>query len=48
MLSLQLSKDGKLTGIMSCTSWSANPEKAFKINMAPKAKEEPKPRRRRR
>ena len=48
MLSLQLSKDGKLTGIMSCTSWSANPEKAFKINMVPKAKEEPKPRRRRR
>lgn len=48
MLSLQLSKDGKLIGIMSCTSWSANPEKAFKINMAPKAKEEPKPRRRRR
>ena len=40
--------DGKLTGIMSCTSWSANPEKAFKINMVPKAKEEPKTRRRRR
>ena len=48
MLSLQLSKDGKLVGIMSCTSWAANPEKAFKITMSPKAKEEPKPRRRRR
>lgn len=47
MLSLQLSKDGKLTGIMSCTSWSANPEKAFKVTMSPKAKEEPKKRRRR-
>lgn len=48
MLSLQLSKEGKLSGIMSCTSWASNPEKAFKINMAPKAKEEPRSRRRRR
>lgn len=47
MLSLQLSKDGKLTGIMSCASWSANPEKAFKVTMSPRAKEEPKKRRRR-
>lgn len=47
MLSLKLSKDGKLTGIMSCTSWANNPEKAFQINMAPKAKEQPKGKRRR-
>ncbi len=47
MLSLKLSKDGKLTGIMSCTSWANNPEKAFQINMAPKAKEQPKDKRRR-
>lgn len=47
MLSLTLSKDGKLTGIMSCASWANSPEKAFQINMTPKAKEEPKRRRRR-
>ncbi len=47
MLSLQLSKDGKLTGIMSCASWANTPEKAFKINLSPKAKEEPKSKRRR-
>ncbi len=47
MLSLTLSKDGKLTGIMSCASWANTPEKAFQINMTPKAKEEPKRRRRR-
>ena len=47
MLSLKLSKDGKLTGIMSCTSWANNPEKAFQINMAPKAKEQPRGKRRR-
>ena len=47
MLSLQLSKDGKLTGIMGCTSWNNTPEKAFQINMSPKAKEEPRSRRRR-
>ena len=47
MLSLTLSKDGKLTGIMSCASWANSPEKAFQINMTPKTKEEPKRRRRR-
>jgi 1-acyl-sn-glycerol-3-phosphate acyltransferase len=47
MLSLQLSKDGKLTGIMGCTSWTNTPEKAFQVSMSPKAKEEPKSRRRR-
>lgn len=47
MLSLQLSKDGKLTGIMSCASWTNSPEKAFQINMTPKTKEEAKSRRRR-
>lgn len=47
MLSLKLSKDGKLTGIMSCTSWANTPDKAFQINLSPKAKEESKSRRRR-
>ena len=47
MLSLKLSKDGKMTGIMSCSSWANTPEKAFQINLSPKAKEEPKSRRRR-
>ena len=47
MLSLQLSKDGKLSGIMSCTSWANTPEKAFQIKLSPKAKEEPKNKRRR-
>ena len=47
MLSLQLSKEGRLTGIMSCTSWANTPEKAFQINLSPKAKEEPKTKRRR-
>lgn len=47
MLSLKLSKDGKLTGIMSCTSWANSPEKAFQINMAPKAKEPARGKRRR-
>ena len=47
MLSLKLSKDGKLTGIMSCTSWANAPEKAFQINLVPKAKESPKGKRRR-
>ncbi len=46
MLSLTLSKEGKLAGIMSCASWSNSPEKAFQINLAPKAKEAPKRRRR--
>ena len=47
MLSLQLSKDGKLTGTMSCTSWANTPEKAFQINLSPKEKEASKPKRRR-
>ena len=47
MLSLKLSKEGKLAGIMSCVSWASSPEKAFQINMTPKAKEESRKRRRR-
>lgn len=47
MLSLRLSKDGKLSGIMSCTSWANSPEKAFKINMTPRAKQETRGKRRR-
>lgn len=47
MLSLKLDKEGKLTGIMSCTSWSNSPEKAFQIHMTPAVKEEPKKKRRR-
>jgi hypothetical protein len=48
MITLQLSKDGKLNGIMSCAAWASNPEKAFKVTLSPKAKEEPRNRRRRR
>ena len=47
ILSLQLSKDGKLTGIMSCVTWSTTPEKAFQISLSPAEKEEPKNKRRR-
>lgn len=47
MLSLQLDKEGKLTGIMSCSSWTNSPEKAFQIRMVPTAKEERKNKRRR-
>lgn len=47
MLSLKLDKEGKLTGIMSCTSWSNSPEKAFQIRMTPAVKEEPRSKRRR-
>ena len=47
MLSLQLSKDGKLVGIMSCSSWANSPEKAFQIHLTPAQKEEPKGKRRR-
>lgn len=48
MISLQLGKDGKLNGIMTCAAWANTPEKAFKVTLSPKAKEEPKNRRRRR
>lgn len=44
LLSLTLTKDGKLTGIMSCAAWADTPEKAFNVSLAPKAatKEEKK------
>jgi hypothetical protein len=48
MISLQLGKDGKLSGIMTCAAWANTPEKAFKVTLSPKEKEEPKSRRRRR
>lgn len=40
MLLLTLSKDGKLTGAMSCAAWNDKPEKAFSIDL--KAKKEEK------
>lgn len=47
LLSLSLTKDGKLTGIMSCAAWGENSEKAFKVSLSPKAapKKEEKKRR---
>lgn len=48
LLSLTLTKDGKLTGIMSCAAWGNNSEKAFNVNLTPKAAEqEPRKRSRR-
>lgn len=50
LLSLTLTKEGKLTGIMSCAAWADHPEKAFNISLSPKSsapkKEERKSRRR--
>ncbi|MCQ2364579.1 MAG: hypothetical protein MJ051_03385 [Akkermansia sp.] len=37
LLSLVLTQDGKLTGIMSCGAWAETPEKAFRISLSPKA-----------
>lgn len=37
LLSLTLTKDGKLTGVMSCAAWGENSEKAFKVTLTPKA-----------
>lgn len=37
MLQLHLGADGKLTGVMTCESWGNAPEKAFNIQLAPKA-----------
>ncbi len=51
MLLLTLSKDGKLTGTMSCAAWNDKPEKAFRIDLKVKKEEkkgERKPSRRRR
>ena len=50
LLSLVLTQDGKLTGIMSCGAWAETPEKAFRISLSPKAeaaKDSGKSRRRR-
>lgn len=38
-LLLFLSADGKLTGTMGCAAWGADSDKAFRINLAPKAKQ---------
>lgn len=35
MLSLKFSPEGKMEGIMSCASWSDNPDKAFKVQLSP-------------
>lgn len=50
LLSLVLTQDGKLTGIMSCGAWAETPERAFRISLSPKAeaaKDSGKSRRRR-
>lgn len=36
-LVLHLDKAGKLTGVMTCASWGVGSEKAFKVNLSPKA-----------
>lgn len=41
VLILHLDKDGKLNGVMTCTSWGENSEKAFQIKLSPRT-EEPK------
>lgn len=35
MLKLALAEDGKISGIMTCSSWQDSPDKEFKINLAP-------------
>lgn len=49
LLSLSLTKEGKLTGIMTCAAWGDNSEKAFKISLSPKtaSKEDSRKNRRR-
>ena len=37
MLQLILGQDGKLTGVMTCESWTETPEKAFNVQLSPKA-----------
>lgn len=34
MLELRLSPDGKLQGVMTCSSWASHPEKAFQVNLS--------------
>lgn len=36
-LLLHLSKEGKLSGIMTCDAWAANPEKAINVSLSPQA-----------
>lgn len=45
VLMLYLDKDGKLHGVMTCTSWGENAEKAFQIKLAPRAEEPQKDKR---
>lgn len=40
LLVLHLDKSGKLSGVMTCASWGAESDKAFKIKLAPKTAEE--------
>lgn len=47
LLSLSLTQDGKLTGIMSCAAWGENSEKAFKVSLSPKAAPKKEERKRR-
>lgn len=39
LLVLHLDKDGKLSGVMTCASWGADSDKAFKIKLSQKAAE---------
>lgn len=48
LLSLSLTQDGKLTGIMSCAAWGENSEKAFKVSLSPKAAPQKEERKRKR
>ncbi len=38
VMQLTLDAKGNINGIMTCTSWKNNPEKAFKISLSPKSK----------
>lgn len=41
MLILHLDNDGKLSGVMTCESWGEAPEKAFSVQLTPKAAQKP-------
>ncbi len=46
MMTLTLSKDGRLQGVMTCASWADKPDKAFNVKFAPAAPEPEKGKRR--
>lgn len=45
MVVLHLTKEGKLSGVMTCASWGEESEKAFKLNLSPLAEAPKKGRR---